>query len=186
MIGKFGASTKLSNIITIEPKDRPISSDASSLASTSSKSSRISYNFGQLALSCLPDKLREASDLIKLDLKKIVESTHDLRFSLRNENNEEEVCSVESAFNVHKAFIAERCDYFKTFLHDPFQEIKTNGEDSSTKIAKHKSISQLKLKEVSAEVFVEIMFFIYSNNFSKEKVFISILKKEKKIKIVIN
>jgi hypothetical protein len=77
--------------------------------------------------------------------------------------------------------MAERCEYFKTFLNDPFHEIATRDEAKSsesttqqkvTSVATttQKPISQLKLKEISQEVFVEIVYFIYSNSFSKEKV----------------
>lgn len=77
-----------------------------------------------------------------------------------------------------KAFIAERCDYFKTFLHDPFHEIESTNEtirsDSENEKASRKStakvVSQLHLKEINSEVLIEIIFFIYSNNFSKDKV----------------
>ena len=63
----------------------------------------------------------------------------------------------------------ERCEYFRTFLHDPFNEI----ESASTAIASTNSrnLSHLHIKNVSKEVFIEVLYFIYTNGFSSEKVF---------------
>jgi hypothetical protein len=64
----------------------------------------------------------------------------------------------------------ERCEYFRTFLHDPFNEI----ESASTAIASKNShnLSHLHIKNVSKEIFIEVLYFIYTNGFSSEKVFI--------------
>lgn len=150
VIGKFGANTKLSHTITIEPKDRPISS----LPSSNSQLSRISLDFKQLAYYSLPLEIRNSllTKTGSLDLQRIVDLTHDMCFELSDE---------ATVFNVHKAFIAERCDYFKTFLNDPFKEISQINETTN--------ISKLMLKEISTEVLVEIIFFIYSNSFSVDK-----------------
>ncbi len=88
-------------MITIEPKDNPISSDASNLPNTSTKSSRISLDFKQLAYYSLPVELRESVKISesenaqKINLEKIVDITHDLCFNLAEETN--------SIFKVHKA-----------------------------------------------------------------------------------
>jgi hypothetical protein len=97
VIGKFGASTKLSNVISIEPKDNPISSDLSVLPNTSSKTGRISLDFKQLAYFSLPPQLREtiARPDVSIDLEKVVSSTHDLCVDLSDENE-------GAVFRVHK------------------------------------------------------------------------------------
>ena len=180
LIGKFGANTKLNHTITIEPKDLPISSSSSSESSVST-TSRISADFKKLAYFSLPEDIRKkffVDDLVNCkELEKVMEFTHDLRFHLCEEAENQEV-----TFNVHKAFIAERCDYFKAFLHDPFHEIQvestTADQDNATakrSSSSKKNISQLKLKEVTREVLVEIIFFIYTDNFSRDKLDESIL-----------
>ena len=63
-----------------------------------------------------------------------------------------------------QAFIAERCDYFKTFLHDPFNEIQSNHENKTDQV------SHLNLKDISKEIFTELLYFIYSNDFSRDDV----------------
>ena len=74
------------------------------------------------------------------------------------------VCDLESLYK--KSFICERCDYFKTFLHDPFNEL-TNANESA--------LTTVHLKDVSKEVFAEIVYFIYSNEFSTPNVLFSFL-----------
>lgn len=56
---------------------------------------------------------------------------------------------------LNKAFLVERCDFFKAFLSDPFNEIKETNE-----------VSEIELKEMTKEVLVEIIYFLYSNNLS--------------------
>jgi hypothetical protein len=100
VIGKFGASTKLSNVITIEPKDNQISSDSSVLLNTSSKTSRISSDFRQLAFYSLPEEVRrsmnKSESAQEINLENVVDVTHDLCFNLMDE--------TESFFKVHKVF----------------------------------------------------------------------------------
>jgi hypothetical protein len=166
VIGKFGANTKLSNTITIEPKDLPLLN--SDYTSALNKQSKISLDFRRLALNALPPTLRENVDN---NLKKVVELTYDLCLTVLSDNSENDASNnINLQFFVHKAFIAERCDYFKTFLHDPFHEItRENDGDLTGQKPKEKTIAQLKLKEISAQVLVEVIYFIYSNSFSKDK-----------------
>lgn len=58
--------------------------------------------------------------------------------------------------------MAEKCDYFKAFLNDPFNEVQINKDNKS-------NVSIINLKEITKEVLIEIIFFIYSNEFSTEK-----------------
>lgn len=92
-----------------------------------------------------------------------MDTTHDLCLKLEN----------GYVFRVHKAFVAERCDYFRTFLHDPFNETKQHIiYDSMSKTnSKHvHKVSELLLRQISPEVFTEVIFFLYSNDFSRPKV----------------
>ena len=63
----------------------------------------------------------------------------------------------------------ERCEYFRTFLHDPFNEIESAS--TVTASTNSRNLSHLHIKNVSKEVFIEVLYFIYTNGFSSEKVF---------------
>jgi hypothetical protein len=62
-----------------------------------------------------------------------------------------------------------RCEYFKTFLNDPFNEIDKIKEEFNS-ANEQKSVLKINLNEISKEVFIEIINFIYSNEFFSEKV----------------
>ena len=74
-------------------------------------------------------------------------------------------------FIFEKAFVVERCEYFKIFLHDPFNEIQTNES------LKAHDLPHINIRNVSKEVFLQILFFIYTNRFSNEKVYATTTKK---------
>ena len=139
LIGKFGVNSRLSNTITIEP-EYEIDPETNL-----PKPRQLSMNLKGLAKSCLPE-----SD--KVGLEKIVLNTHDLCITIDGTEK----------YLVHKAFMVERCEYFKTFLNDPFHEIKEETPESE--------ISQIDLKQISKEVLTEIICFIYSNQFSTDQV----------------
>lgn len=155
VIGKFGANSKLSNTITIDSNEH-----------YGLQKSEFGADMKQLALSCLPREVRDGEDAQELeknarhDLTSIVDATHDL--CLRLENG--------YTFRVHKAFVAERCEYFRTFLHDPFNETKHIVTDDNRGRKNTKSVSELLLRQISPEVLTEIIFFLYSNDFSRRKV----------------
>lgn len=122
-----------------------------------SQKSQLSADLKLLALSCLPNRLREDDlELEKNDLGKIVGFTHDLCLNLED----------GYTFRVHKCFIAERCEYFRTFLHDPFNETREHPNENKNA----KNVSELNLRQISAEVLTEIVVFLYSNEFSRPKV----------------
>jgi hypothetical protein len=121
--------TKLSNTISIEPSD-------------SIYSNQVNNDLKKLAHSCFAT---ESSHF----LKDIVDTTCDLSLNLEN----------DFQIKVHKAFIVERSDYFKTYLNDPFNEIKQFDQTKYT-------VEQLNLKEIELEIIKEIVFFIYSDGFS--------------------
>lgn len=54
-----------------------------------------------------------------------------------------------------KVFLVERCDFFRTFLNNSFNEVKETNVTS-----------EIELKEMTKEVLTEIIYFLYSNNFS--------------------
>lgn len=80
----------------------------------------------------------------------IVDITHDLCLGIKH--------PVEDSFNVHKVFVAERCDYFKTFLNDPFREIEQGN------------IARIELNDMTSDVLKEILYYIYSDDFSSKNV----------------
>jgi hypothetical protein len=129
-MGKFG--TKMSNTISVDP------------SSDSTQPNQTSKDFKSLVSACFPTETFEP-------LKKSVELTHDLCFSLGDENYK---------IYAHRAFVVERCDYFKTLLNDPFNEIKSETSTNEMLIS---------LKEIDIEIFREVIFFIYSDCFSSEK-----------------
>ena len=63
-----------------------------------------------------------------------------------------------------KAFLIERCDYFKAFLSDPFNEIKESSD-----------AAEISLKEMTKEILAEIIYFLYSNNLSSTRLDESLL-----------
>lgn len=126
--GKFGANSRISNILIIEPEVSIIGLDFKKLVDD---------------IVCHQNQSSENS------LTSIIETTHDLSLRIENDN----------MIKAHKAFLAERCDYFKTFLHDPFSE---NKDQMMT----GREISQIGLNDISKEALKEIIYFIYSNNFS--------------------
>jgi hypothetical protein len=123
--------TKLSNSISIEPSD-------------SIYSNQVNIDLKQLAIACFQTKSSEL-------LKNIVDDTHDLCLNLEN----------DFQVKVHKTFIVERSDYFKTYLNDPFNEIKQFDQTKSI-------VEQLNLKEIDLEIMKEIVYFIYSDCFSSD------------------
>ena len=153
MIGKFGTNSKLSTTITIES------------SYYGHEASELSADMRQLALSTLPKGIEwEDGELMKnstderKNLDTIVDVTHDLCLNLDD-------CS----FRVHKLFLAERCEYFRAFLHDPFNETRHHLNPSSS-TSRKSNVAELHLKQVSPEVLREIVFFLYSNDFSRPKV----------------
>ena len=172
MIGKFGANSKLSNTITIDSNEH-----------YGLQKSEFGADMKQLALSCLPREVRDGDDSQELeknarhDLTSILDATHDL--CLRLENG--------YTFRVHKAFVAERCEYFRTFLHDPFNETKHIVTDDDNRGRKNtsKSVSELYLRQISPDVLTEIIFFLYSNDFSRRKVIFELFYCEKIVIILL-
>lgn len=172
MIGKFGANSKLSTTITIDAADFGYGGGV--------EKSQLSADLRQLALSCLPPKIRDdpkykpppqqlttntTTTTTMSDLTLLVDYTHDLCLNLSLANSENAADnSQQQQFRVHKLFLAERCEYFRTFLHDPFNEAATTTKTSTSKV------SHLNLKEIGCDVMTEIIFFLYSNDFSHEKV----------------
>lgn len=134
-IGKYGANSRISNILIIDQKESQIQlkSDLKSLAD------EITGTYG--------------------GLRNIVDSTHDLCLGIKQ--------PIAITFNVHKVFVAERCDYFKTFLNDPFREIEQKSEsDSETQ----GNIARIELNDMTKDVLKEILYFIYSDDFSSKNV----------------
>ncbi len=121
--------TKLTNSISIEPSD-------------SAYSNQVNLDLKQLANSCF---VKNSSQL----LTNIVEHTYDLCLNLEN----------NFQIKVHKAFVIERSDYFKTYLNDPFNEMKQSDQNKL-------SVEQLNLKEIDLDIVKEIIYFIYSDCFS--------------------
>lgn len=153
MIGKFGANSKLSTTITIDSSDFGQKMTASGL----------SGEMRQLVRNCLPkevlDQIQDETEQKSgADLSEIVDTSHDLCLILED----------GLSFRVHKAFVAERCEYFDTFLRDPFHEAIEHSNHANKK----RSVSELHLKQISAEILTEIIFFLYSNEFSRTKVHI--------------
>lgn len=93
------------------------------------------------------DEITSSSSGLK---SSIVDITHDLCLRIKQ--------PIEDSFNVHKVFVAERCDYFKTFLNDPFREIE------------HGNIARIELNDVTSDVLKEILHYIYSDEFSSKNV----------------
>lgn len=83
-MGKFGANSKLTNVVTIEPDDEELV-----LAPNGTKLSQLSYDLNRLAESCIPNELKETSND---KFKSIVKTTSDFLIKV------EEVYR----FNVHK------------------------------------------------------------------------------------
>jgi hypothetical protein len=173
VIGKFGANSKLSTTITIDAADFGYGGGV--------EKSQLSADLRQLALSCLPPKIRDdpkykppqqlasnttTTTTTMSDLTLLVDYTHDLCLNLSLAHSENAADNSQQQqqqqFRVHKLFLAERCEYFRTFLHDPFNEAAT-----TTKTSK---VSHLNLREIGCDVMTEIIFFLYSNDFSHEKV----------------
>ena len=64
-----------------------------------------------------------------------------------------------------KVFVVERCEYFRTFLNDPFNElIQEQNEDRMNQVA------HIELNDISRQVLVEILHFIYSNDLASNNV----------------
>ncbi len=121
---KFGADSKITNILTIESAVGELGAD-----------------FRHLVDEIIASDKTEGS---------LVDLTHDLCLRIKDEH----------IFKVHKAFLAERCDYFKTFSNDPFSET----QKVST------SVQTIELNDISREVLAEIICFIYSDSFSSKSV----------------
>lgn len=136
LMGKFGSHSKLTNIVTIEPDELELV-----ITSSGIKTTQLSCDLGRLAASCVSNELYEFYDEI---FESIVKTTSDLCIKVDN-----------FYFNVHKVFLVERCDFFRTFLNNSFNEVKETNVTS-----------EIELKEMTKEVLTEIIYFLYSNNFS--------------------
>lgn len=179
VIGKFGANSKLSNTITIDSSSM---SAADYGGNQHQQRIQLSNDLKQLALSCLPKQLRDTDPELQqlarsnphhARLTDIVDTTHDLCLRL-DLGGGDDGDGAECTFRVHKAFLAERCEYFRTFLHDPFNETTERREEMSGG-KRLRNVSELSLKQIQPEVLAEIIFFLYSNDFSRRRLDESVL-----------
>lgn len=83
-MGKFGAKTKLTNTITIEPDDDDLKESSSGF-----KMNQISFDLSKLANNCLPSELKDTTND---QLDSIVKITSDFYIKLED----------IYVFNVHK------------------------------------------------------------------------------------
>ena len=161
LMGKFGANSKLSHTINIEP-DYEVN-----VLTGSIKPSKLSDDLKKLAKCCVSfndDDENNRNSNQEDNLYKVVKFTHDLCIVVEEDS--------DYKFYAHRAFVEERCEYFRTFLHDPFHEIHQEAMTSSGSMPSTKQVAQLTLKEISREILTEIIYFIYSNQFSSDQVII--------------
>jgi hypothetical protein len=154
VIGKFGSnSSKLRSTITIDPEDDDLLDGPNGL-----KMTQINLDLNRLAQNCLPNELKTNSEL-----DSIVSNSSDLRIKVE-ENYYFNVYKVSNfkipnfnnniCISIKKAFLAERCEFFKTFLTNPFNEVKESN------------VSEIELKEMTKEILAELVYFLYSDNLS--------------------